>query len=150
MLGELNNEQIEELLTNQAVGRIGCHSGGVTYIVPINYLYENSVVYAHSAQGMKIEKMRENPDVCFEVDKIEAIVNWQSVIAWGKFEEVTDMQEQEGVMRKLIMKVMPLMNSKTNHPSHGITANESDIGNKKELIVYKITLNHKTGRFETS
>jgi len=40
------------------------------------------------------------------------------------------------------------MNIETNHPSHGITELESDIGTRVELIVYKIVLTKKTGRYE--
>jgi uncharacterized protein len=31
--------------------------------------------------------MRRNPEVCFEVDRVEDLVNWDSVIGWGTYEE---------------------------------------------------------------
>jgi len=83
MLRELNDTQIEALLKDQLIGRIGCHSAGVTYIVPVNYVYDGANIFCHSAKGMKIDMMRENPEVCFEVDHIKDITNWESVIAWG-------------------------------------------------------------------
>jgi len=51
-------------------------------------------------------------------------------------------------MQSIIHRIMPLANQPENHPSHGITVNEGDIGNTVELIVYKITISKKTGRFE--
>ncbi|MEN0054233.1 MAG: pyridoxamine 5'-phosphate oxidase family protein, partial [Mucilaginibacter sp.] len=63
MLGELNNEKIDELLHTQLIGRIGCHGDGLTYIIPVNYVYEPPFVYAHSAEGLKIAIMRKNPKV---------------------------------------------------------------------------------------
>lgn len=92
--------------------------------------------------------MRQNPDVCFQVDNIKNMGNWQSVIGWGRFEEITDLQEKEHVMQKLVDKIIQLINIETNHPSHGITELESDIGTLVELIVYKIVLTKITGRFE--
>jgi nitroimidazol reductase NimA-like FMN-containing flavoprotein (pyridoxamine 5'-phosphate oxidase superfamily) len=148
MLGELNELQIEDLLTSLPVGRIGCHTDGVTYIVPINYVYEDDTIYAHSKDGMKIQIMRKNPDVCFQVDAIDDLLNWESVIAWGKFEEIHDMQEKTQVMQKIINKMMPLMRGDTAQPSHGFTSDASDIGDDAELILYKIKLNKKTGKFE--
>jgi len=148
MLGELREYQVEELLKSAAVGRIGCHSGGITYIVPVNFVYEDSAVYAHSAAGMKIDMMRQNPEVCFQVDNIRNMGSWQSVIAWGRFEEITDLEEKQCIMQKLTDRIMNLMNIETNHPSHGITELESDIGTRVELIVYKIVLTKKTGRYE--
>jgi uncharacterized protein len=116
--------------------------------VPVNYVYKDGVIYAHSAGGKKISMMRKNPNVCFEVDEIENIFRWKSVIAWGIFEEITDIDEQQRVMQGIIHRIMPLAEGPANHPSHGITADESDIDSKVELIVYKITIRKKSGRFE--
>jgi nitroimidazol reductase NimA-like FMN-containing flavoprotein (pyridoxamine 5'-phosphate oxidase superfamily) len=150
MLGELSETQIEGLLKTCPIGRIGCHLDGITYVVPVNYVYDGSFIYAHSGEGMKINIMRKNPEVCFQVDSIKDIVNWQSVIAWGRFEELTDIHDKELAMQKLIDKIMSLVNKNGAHPSHGITANESDIGDTVDLILYRISLTRKTGRFESA
>ncbi|OCX53917.1 pyridoxamine 5'-phosphate oxidase [Mucilaginibacter sp. PPCGB 2223] len=149
MLGTLDEKQIDDLLTRQVTGRIGCHAGGTTYIVPVNYVYRSPNIFAHSAYGKKIMMMRKNPKVCFQVDEIRNIFNWQSVIAWGQFEEITDISEKERVMQGLIHRIMPMVDQPSGHPSHGITESEYDIGTSVELIVYKIVLTKKTGRFET-
>jgi len=149
MLGSLNEKQIDDLLTQQVIGRIGCHAGGTTYIVPVNYVYRSPNIYAHSALGKKIKMMRKNPKVCFQVDEIRSIFNWQSVIAWGRFEEITEVSERERVMQGLIHRIMPLAEQASAHPSHGITENEYDVGTSVEVIIYKIVLSKKTGRFET-
>ena len=148
MLGKLSDEEIEDLLNSQAIGRIGCHSDGITYIVPVNYVYHNSIIYAHSADGMKIAKMRKNPDVCFEVDCIKSMVSCQSVVAWGRFEEIEDITEKEDVLQKLKDKLMPLLNTETGSLWHGITEHKNDIGTVAPLVLYKIILTWKNGRFE--
>ena len=148
MLGELSEKEIEDLLMGQSIGRVGCHSDGITYIVPLNYVYDGAFVYSHSTDGMKVQMMRKNPDVCFQTDIIKDLNKWQSVVAWGIFEEITDMVEKQLVMQTLIDRLMPLMKSETAHPSHGFTALNSDIGTENELIIYKILLKKKTGRFE--
>lgn len=38
--------------------------------------------------------MRENPQVWFEVDDIKTMTNWQSVIAWGRFKEISGLEEK--------------------------------------------------------
>jgi nitroimidazol reductase NimA-like FMN-containing flavoprotein (pyridoxamine 5'-phosphate oxidase superfamily) len=150
MLGELSEKQVEDILTQQVTGRLGCCARGIVYVVPINYVYNDGTIYAHSGLGKKIEMMRKNPRVCFEVDEIENIFRWQCVIAWGIFEEITDIDEKQQVMQGIIHRIMPLADNPDNHPSHGITANEYDIGNTVELIVYKIKITKKTGKFEYS
>jgi len=148
MLGELNESQIVILLHDLPVSRIGYHADGITYIVPVNCAYDGVNLYAHSAKGMKIDMMRKNPEVCFQADAITDLQNWESVICWGKFEEITDMLEREKTMQKIINKTMPLMRGEDAQPSHGFTNSASDIGNEVELILYKIILSKKTGRFE--
>ena len=148
MLRELNNTQIEALLKDQVIGRIGCHSAGLTYIVPINYVYDGINIYGHSAKGMKIDMMRKNPDVCFEVDSIKDVTNWQSVIAWGKFEEITDMTEKHNVLQKLTDRITPYIIDDSVTREHGFVDQESDVGATIELIMYKIVVDKKTGRFE--
>ncbi|HEY0176453.1 MAG TPA: pyridoxamine 5'-phosphate oxidase family protein [Pedobacter sp.] len=148
MLGELTENQIEDLLKQQVTGRIGCHADGITYVVPINYVYKDNYIYGHSAAGKKIEMLRNNPQVCFQVDEIESILKWKSVIAWGVYEQITDKEEMQKAMQEIIYHILPLISNNDGHPSHGITENESDIGTSIDLILYKICLNKKTGRFE--
>jgi uncharacterized protein len=148
MLGILNDKQTEELLKRQVMGRLACHTKHDIYIVPINYNYKDGVIYAHSGPGKKIDMMRENPNVCFEVDEIETIFRWHSVIAWGTYEEITDADEKQQAMQGLIHRIMPLVDYPTDHPSHGITEKEDDMETLIENIVYKIKITKVTGRFE--
>jgi len=148
MLGELSEKQIEALLINQVTGRLGCHANGITYVVPINYVYRSPDIFAHAAEGKKIKMMREQPQVCFQVDDIRSIFTWQSVIAWGMFHEITDENERQRAMQGIIHRIMPLNEQPDNHPSHGI--DENDYGmNYSNIVVFKIVLSKKTGRFES-
>lgn len=87
---ELTRTEIDELLREQVVGRIGCHAGGVTYVVPVIYAYDGACVHVASIEGQKVRMMREHPAVCFEVDEYAAPGQWRSVIAQGAYEEVGD------------------------------------------------------------
>ena len=148
MLGELNENQIEDLLTKQVTGRIGCYDEGTTYVVPINYVYKDGCIYGHSAIGKKIEMLRNNRQVCFQVDEIKSLTDWQSVIAWGEYHEIHDRVEMQKAMQDIVQHIMPLISDANGHPSHGITESESDVGTSIDLILYKICLHTKTGRFE--
>jgi nitroimidazol reductase NimA-like FMN-containing flavoprotein (pyridoxamine 5'-phosphate oxidase superfamily) len=148
MLRELNDTQIEALLKDQLIGRIGCHSAETMYVVPVNYVYDGTNIYCHSVKGMKIDMMRENPQICFEVDNIKDVTNWQSVIAWGKFEEITEMEEKQQVLQKLTDRITPFIMDDSVTREHGFVDEESDVGTTVELIIYKIIVSKKTGRFE--
>src|SRR5262249_263228 len=94
MIRALDSDEIERVLRAGTVGRIGCHVGVRTYVVPVAYAYKDGAIYAHSAGGQKIEMMRADPRVCFEVDHVEDLVNWSSAICWGTYEELHDEQAQ--------------------------------------------------------
>ncbi len=149
MLGELNEAQIEQVLLSEVIGRIGCHADEQTYVVPITYVYDGESIYGHSAEGMKLRMMRKNPKVCFEVDDMENMANWRSVIAWGTFEELTG-DEAIHAMQLLVNRLMPLTTSETAASSQGTESTGSHRADTagRTVSVYRIHLTEKTGRFE--
>ena len=149
MIGELNTGEIEELISRQFVGRIGCHTDELTYIVPVSYAYDGTYVFGRTFEGMKIAMMRSNPKVCFEVDNTKNLANWQSVIAWGEFEEIKDPAERANALQKLQDRVLPIISSETMHITPQWPFSSGDM-NSIDGIVYRIRLTKKTGRFEKS
>jgi nitroimidazol reductase NimA-like FMN-containing flavoprotein (pyridoxamine 5'-phosphate oxidase superfamily) len=149
MFGKLNVIEIEELISHQFVGRIGCHADGITYVVPVSYAYDGDYIYGRTFEGMKLDIMRKNPRVCFEVDNTQNLANWQSVIAWGEFEEIKEGRERSNCLQKLQQRVFAIINSETMHisPQWPFPTDNLDA---VEGIVYRIRLTEKTGRFEKS
>lgn len=147
MLGTLTTKEIDRLLTTQVTGRLGCVLNDQPYIVPINYVYKDAAIYAHSGPGNKIDAMRKNPLVCFQVDEVISVFNWKSAIIWGTFEELTDPAKKQQAMQGIIHRLMPLNTDPSHHPSHGIVSSETDLANK-EIIIYRINITQKSGRFE--
>lgn len=150
MLGELDEQQIDHLLHSELVGRIGCHADGRTYVVPVTYVYAGGAIYGHTHDGLKVRLMRANPQVCFEVDRMENMANWQSVIAWGTFQELQGEEASRGV-ELLLGRLLPLIISESSMPTQGTrsatTGRPVDISGRTG-IVYRINLTEKTGRFE--
>lgn len=149
MIEKLDEQQIEAFLHSHVVGRIGCHANGITYVVPISYAYDGGFIYCHTREGMKIEIMRKNPSVCFQVDELKDIANWKSVIAQGTFEELTDPADREAGLKKLIDRILPLVTSQTMHLSPEWPFPPDHINGIKGLV-FRIRLHNKTGRFETN
>jgi nitroimidazol reductase NimA-like FMN-containing flavoprotein (pyridoxamine 5'-phosphate oxidase superfamily) len=86
---ELGRDEIDDFLSRQLVGRIGCHHDGRTYVVPVIYAYDGDAFYVYSTEGRKVEMMRADPHVCFEVDEYEQRSgSWRSVIVDGVYEEL--------------------------------------------------------------
>ena len=149
MFGELKTNEIEELLQKEVVGRIGCYSNAMVYVVPISYAYDGKDIYAHTYEGLKMEMMRKNPNVCFEIDDFRDMGRWQSVIAWGRFEEITDKEERRHAFRLLLNRSLPAVSSVTTHLGNSWPFSE-DEAEDVDGIFFKISISEKTGRFEVN
>ncbi|RXK62905.1 hypothetical protein ESA94_06490 [Lacibacter luteus] len=147
MLGILSKGEIEELLYGSNLGRIGCSYNGKTYVVPVNYIYDGRCVLAHSVEGMKIQIMRKNPSVCFEVDEISNNKNWKSVIAQGTYTELTGERERYDAMKLFVDRMLKLKISSTTHPPEPEPERLHNSSSAKPVI-YRILLTEKTGRYE--
>jgi nitroimidazol reductase NimA-like FMN-containing flavoprotein (pyridoxamine 5'-phosphate oxidase superfamily) len=150
MLGILDQEQIERVLTTQIIGRIGCYSDGVSYVVPISYAYDGAFIYGHSQQGMKLNIMRDNPKICFQVDIIKNMANWDSVIVMGLFEELSRTDEKRTALRHLNSRVTPLISSTTVQLTPDWPFGYDNDLDKVKGILFRIRPQIKTGRFENS
>lgn len=139
MLGELTASQVEELLRAEVIARIGCISQGRVYVVPVSYAYDGTYVWGHGMDGAKLRAMRANPEVCVEVEHVDDLSNWRSVIAWGTYEECHGNDWKAG-MALLVTRIMPLL----TFPPH----QHPDPAGPKHGTVYRIRLASKTGRFE--
>lgn len=139
MLGELNASQIEDLLATEVIARIGCISDGRVYVVPVSYAYDGTYVWGHGMDGAKLRAMRAHPEVCVEVEHVDDMSNWRSVIAWGTY-EVCHGADRAAGMALLVKRIMPLL----TFPPH----QHPDPAGPKGGTVYRIKLATKTGRFE--
>jgi nitroimidazol reductase NimA-like FMN-containing flavoprotein (pyridoxamine 5'-phosphate oxidase superfamily) len=148
MLGILTKDQIAHVLQTEVVGRIGCYDGKEVYIVPVTFVYRDGYVYAHSKEGRKVQVMRKNPDVCFQVDAVDNMANWRSVIAWGKYEELVGEKEQKEGMKILIDRLTPLLTSETVRPTHGLSRPPEVLEKGLRPVAYRIKITRSSGRFE--
>ena len=96
MIEELTRAEVDELLRDRTVGRIGCHADGVTYVVPVIYAYDGEAVYVASVEGQKTRMMRTNPRVCFEIDEHEP-GTWRSVVAQARYEELAGAEAERAL-----------------------------------------------------
>jgi nitroimidazol reductase NimA-like FMN-containing flavoprotein (pyridoxamine 5'-phosphate oxidase superfamily) len=147
MLGKLTGEEIEKLLKENFVGHLGCHADGLTYVVPISYAYEDGCVWGRTFEGMKMDIIRRNPSVCFQVETIPGMSNWRSVIGWGEFDELTKHEEKNKAMKILLERKSPSVSSIMAKLSADWPFCDINCDNITGIF-FKIALIEKTGRFE--
>lgn len=147
MKGELNTNQINNLLSSQVVGRLACCDGKFPYIIPISYCYDGNYIFGQTVEGKKLEIIRKNPNIAFQVDSYLDIFNWQSVIIYGQFEELKK-DETDYAKDMLLKNVLPLMSRDSIHHHEHSTIDTMEKQEIPDIILFKISINEKTGRFE--
>jgi uncharacterized protein len=133
---ELSRGEIEEFLRGQRIARLGCHTDGVTYVVPLIYAYDDGAVVAVTTEGRKTAMLRENPRVCVEVDEYDADGrgSWRSVIAHGTYEELAgdEIEPALALMRERFARTA------------GRAAEQRQLG--LNVVVLRIALDEVSGR----
>jgi len=75
---------IDDILQRGSVCHLAMVDGERPYVVPLCYGYQDGVLYAHSArEGRKLDLLRRNPDVCFDVVVDTELAPGQGPCRWN-------------------------------------------------------------------
>lgn len=139
------------LLGGEVFGHLGCCANERPYVLPLAYVFQDDVIYGQTTEGKKVETLRQNPNVCFQVQRQEP-GQWQSVICWGRYEEL-DLEKIKTLELTAIVEEL----AKT------IAAIQRDVGilipfsfedgtitalaeNGRKSTLFRIVVTEKTGR----
>jgi nitroimidazol reductase NimA-like FMN-containing flavoprotein (pyridoxamine 5'-phosphate oxidase superfamily) len=121
---QLTESQIESLLSEEQVGRLATlNDNGSPYITPVHFVYFNQKIYIHGLiKGQKINNIKRDNKVCFEVDKIEGYLmaetpcdvntQYQSVIILGDAKLLDRDDEKIEPLNKIVEKYTPSLAGK--------------------------------------
>jgi len=96
---------IEDIIRKGQVCRLALSENERPYIVPLCFGYKDNNLYFHTAlEGKKIDILRKNNNVCFEIDIDQELVKgkkacncsmkYRSVIGFGKAELIEDIDSK--------------------------------------------------------
>jgi len=99
---EMSTSECREALAHARVGRLACARDNQPYIVPMNFAVDGDYLYVYgfTTVGQKVEWMRSNPLICFEIDDAVNQNHWMSVIVFGQYEELPDKPEFESARNR--------------------------------------------------
>ena len=112
---------IRGILAGCQVMRLAMVEGTRPYIVPLNFGWQMAsdgqlTLYFHSAaQGRKIDILAANPEVCFELDRVEAMITaeeacefgcaYASIIGEGTARRLEDAAEKAAALNRIMLQV---------------------------------------------
>lgn len=107
----LDRAECEALLASQHVGRMAFTFRDRVDIEPIHYVYANGFIYGRTQRGAKVTVLAHHPWVAFEVDEVDALFSWRSVVVHGRIafpdpegspQEVRQYAEAVAMFRSLV------------------------------------------------
>jgi nitroimidazol reductase NimA-like FMN-containing flavoprotein (pyridoxamine 5'-phosphate oxidase superfamily) len=116
---QLTESEIEDLLLEEFIGRLATiNSTGFPYVTPVHFIYSNKKIYVHGlVRGQKLDNIKNNPKVCFEIDKMEKFLlsevpcdvntKYVSVIILGEAKILNDEAEKIEVLKRIVEKYVP-------------------------------------------
>ena len=137
-------EIINEILNNSQICRIAILDDDYPYIVPMNYGYDNNSIYFHCAtNGRKIDLLRLNNKVGFEIEQSHEVVknelsckwttNYRSIIGYGKIVIINDFEQKKKGL-DIIMR------------QHGKTKNLYNDNAIKNVLILKLNIKDLTAK----
>ncbi|HPD56721.1 MAG TPA: pyridoxamine 5'-phosphate oxidase family protein [Smithellaceae bacterium] len=110
-----DSAEIADIMRRAQICRVAMMDGAKPYIVPVNFVVAGDHLYFHCARrGKKIDILRSNTNVCFQMDVDTEIIagknpcdwgmKYLSVIGYGRAFFVTDAAQKVKVLNKLMGK----------------------------------------------
>ncbi len=108
-----DQSEIERIISKALVCRVAVCEGNKPYIIPMCFGFKDGILFFHSAQeGKKIEILKKNNRVCFEMDVDTELVEgekgcdwgikYTSVIGYGRATFIEDMKEKRNALHILL------------------------------------------------
>ncbi len=147
MIKSLRTKEGIRLLRDNYIGRLAFISQGNPYVVPITYYYDetSNSILGYSAEGHKMNAMRENRSVSLEVDEISSVNNWRSILAHGVFEELQG-SEAKFLLHRFAQGVKNIILRKEKIIPQSISEFSSKLNSPKTPIVFRIRIVEITGK----
>ena len=124
-----NREEIDAILHSAKVMHLALADNNVPFLVPLFYAYDGTAIYFHSAaSGTKIEILKRNNRVCFEVSLDHGVIQsdkacdfeakHRTVIGCGKAAFVED---EEAKIKALDLIVAKLSDKTFAYPKENLS-----------------------------
>ncbi len=147
MLKNLEIDDCLKVLGDNYIGRLGYIFGQTPYIIPITYYHDadTKCIISYSAKGHKLHAMRLYDQVTLQVDEIESLQNWKSVMVQGRFEELQG-SDAKLYLHRFADGVREIMHRKNEEAPKFIKDFSNAQKNRGVPTVYRLVINDVFGK----
>ena len=83
VIRDLSRADCEAILTRHNMGRLAYARDTRGDIEPINYVFADGWIYCRTSRGVKVATIEHQRWVAFEVDEVDGLFDWRSVVVHG-------------------------------------------------------------------
>lgn len=148
MITDLNKADCEKVIASGIYAHLACCDGDEPYVVPIMYVYRDGCIYSYTHEGQKIEIMRKNPKMCVQIQHVEHALEWESVMCWGLFEQVTDPKSIQDVKLLLAEKHGDVVMNEGYRPVSPLVEHVH-FAHDEDVVIYRMQPYRMTGKAST-
>lgn len=144
---DLSVSESTNILRNNYNGHLAYVSQGRPYVVPVTFYFdhEDNSIISYTAEGHKIDAMRKNPSVSMVAEEVQSLVNWESAVIHGTFEELEGSLAKQK-LHQFAEGVKNIIHQKDNKAVEFISEFSSKSYARGLPIVYRIKILEITGK----
>jgi len=140
----ISKYEIESIINKAFVCRLGMVDENGPYVVPLSFGYKEGSLYFHSAkEGRKLDILKKNKRVCFEIDTDHEIVESEKACKWGmKYKSVI------GFGNALFIEDMESKKTALGIIMHHYSGRSFEFEEKevKRVVIFKVEIESMTGK----
>lgn len=147
MSEKIIKEEYLKILNDNYIARLAYIANSTPYIVPITYYFneKENIIISYSNEGHKINAMRLNPSVSIQIDEIESLEKWKTLLLIGEFEELNG-SEAKMYLHSFSKNVKKILAEKETKNPEVINSFSSKLSSGTIPIIYRIKIQEVFGR----
>jgi nitroimidazol reductase NimA-like FMN-containing flavoprotein (pyridoxamine 5'-phosphate oxidase superfamily) len=144
---EMTTEEMYAVLKEHYLGSLSYISQRHPFVIPITFFYDDrsECLLGYSAEGHKIDAMRNSPQVSLMIYQLEDLTRWKSVMVQGEFEELHQIDAKAGLHR-FTEGIREQIAPRNERAKIFIEDFSSSLKNQGVPIVFRIRINGLTGK----
>ena len=147
MFKTLEDKEIRYLLENNFIGHLGYIYNNKPFVVPITFYYdeESKAIICYSADGHKMNAMRIHPSISIQINTINTITTWKSILVHGNFEQKYG-SEAKAYLHKFSLGIKDLIIEKEHEKVNFIEEFSSKSHDNNIPAVFLLKIQEITGK----
>ncbi|MDX1471562.1 MAG: pyridoxamine 5'-phosphate oxidase family protein [Flavobacteriaceae bacterium] len=147
MIKTLTKKECIEILSENYIGHLGYIFQNRPFVIPITYYFnsKDNMIICYSGEGHKTIAMRRNDEVALQVNEIDTVNRWKSVLIHGKFQQLFG-SDAKAQLHSFSLGIKDIILNREFRDVDFISEFSSKIAAYEDQVIFKINVEEITGK----